>query len=86
MTRWLMAAALLLLAGCSSEPAKPAQAEKPQPKPTEFETGRVTLQLTGGRAMRRAFGWNRSLRLIPRERTAKLTCGGLRSRQRRNAA
>ena len=36
--------ALLLLAGCSSEPSKPAPAEKPQPKPTEFETGRVAFQ------------------------------------------
>jgi hypothetical protein len=37
-------AALLLMAGCSSEPAKPAQTEKPLPKPTEFETGRVAFQ------------------------------------------
>ena len=36
--------ALLLMAGCSSEPSKPAPAEKPQPKPTEFETGRVAFQ------------------------------------------
>ncbi|MFZ0284012.1 MAG: hypothetical protein WAL32_02175 [Terriglobales bacterium] len=40
----LAVAALLLMSGCSSEPAKPAQAEKPQPKPTEFETGRVAFQ------------------------------------------
>jgi len=38
--------ALLLMGGCSSEPAKPAQEEKPQPKPTEFETGRVAFQKT----------------------------------------
>jgi len=36
--------ALLLMAGCSSESSKPAQTEKPQPKATEFETGRVAFQ------------------------------------------
>lgn len=45
MKKLLMAVlALLLMAGCSSEPAKPAQTEKPQPKPAEFDTGRVALQ------------------------------------------
>ena len=45
MKKLLMAVlALLLMAGCSSEPAKPAQTEKPQPKPPEFETGRVAFQ------------------------------------------
>jgi len=38
--------ALLLLAGCSSEPAKPTESAKPQPKPTEFETGRTAFQKT----------------------------------------
>lgn len=37
---------LLLLAGCSSEPAKPAQSEAPKPKAPEFETGRVAFQKT----------------------------------------
>jgi len=47
MKKLLMAVlALLLMAGCSSEPAKPAQEEKPQPKPTEFETGRAAFQKT----------------------------------------
>jgi hypothetical protein len=36
--------ALLIMAGCSSESSKPAQAEKPQPKATEFQTGRVAFQ------------------------------------------
>lgn len=36
--------ALLVMAGCSSESSKPAQTEKPQPKATEFETGRVAFQ------------------------------------------
>jgi hypothetical protein len=54
-----MAVAALLASlwsgGCSSEPAKPAQAEKPQPKPTEFETGRVAFQ----RLYVAAHGWAR---------------------------
>jgi hypothetical protein len=36
--------ALVLMAGCSSEPSKPVQTEKPQPKPPEFVTGRVAFQ------------------------------------------
>jgi hypothetical protein len=35
---------LTMMTGCSSEPTKPAQAEKPQPKPTEFLTGRAAFQ------------------------------------------
>jgi hypothetical protein len=47
MKKLLMAVlALLLMAGCSSQPATPAQTEKPQPKPTEYETGRVAFQKT----------------------------------------
>jgi hypothetical protein len=45
---------LLWMGGCSSEPAKPAQ-EKPQPKPTDFETGRVAFQ----RLYVAAHGWAR---------------------------
>ena len=45
MKKLLVAAmALLLMAGCSSEPAKPAQTEKPQPKGPELQTGRVAFQ------------------------------------------
>ena len=40
----LAVVAMLLMAGCSSEPAKPAQSQKPQPKPVEFQTGRVAIQ------------------------------------------
>jgi len=36
--------ALALMAGCSSEPSKPAQTEKPQPKAPEFVTGRTAFQ------------------------------------------
>jgi hypothetical protein len=40
----MLALAFLMMAGCSSEPAKPAQTEKPQPKPTELQTGRYAFQ------------------------------------------
>lgn len=43
MKKLLMAvAAIAMLAGCSSQPPKPA--EKPQPKPTELATGRTAFQ------------------------------------------
>ncbi|MBZ5721616.1 MAG: hypothetical protein LAO03_14655 [Acidobacteriia bacterium] len=43
MKKLLMAMfALALMTGCSSEPSKPA--EKPQPKPAEFVTGRTAFQ------------------------------------------
>lgn len=45
MKKLLMTAlALALMAGCSSEPTKPAQTEKPQPKATELVTGRTAFQ------------------------------------------
>ena len=45
MKKLLMAMlALVLMAGCSSEPSQPAPAQKPQPKPPEFVTGRVAFQ------------------------------------------
>jgi len=45
MKKLLMAVlALLLMAGCTSQPSQPAQTEKPQPKAPEFETGRVAFQ------------------------------------------
>ena len=46
-------AILALLAGCSSEPAKPA--EKPQPKPPEYVTGRYAFQ----KLYVAAHGWGR---------------------------
>ena len=56
MKKLLMAAlALLVMTGCSSEPAKPAQTEKPQPKAADFETGRVAFQ----RLYVAAHGWAR---------------------------
>ncbi len=36
--------ALAMMAGCTSEPSKPAQTEKPQPKPPEYLTGRAAFQ------------------------------------------
>jgi hypothetical protein len=47
--------ALLLLAGCSSEPTQPAPSTPPKPKATEFETGRVAFQ----KAYITARGWAR---------------------------
>ncbi len=46
-------AILAMLAGCSSEPAKPA--EKPQPKPPEYVTGRYAFQ----KLYVAAHGWGR---------------------------
>jgi len=47
--------ALALMAGCSSEPSKPAQTEKPQLKVPEFVTGRTAFQ----KAYIAARGWAR---------------------------
>jgi hypothetical protein len=45
MNKLLMAVlALTILTGCTSEPAKPAQTEKAQPKATEAVTGRAAFQ------------------------------------------
>ena len=35
---------LMIMTGCSSQTATPTPAEKPQPKPAEFVTGRVAFQ------------------------------------------
>jgi hypothetical protein len=40
----MLALAFCMMAGCSSEPARPAQTEKPQPKPVELQTGRYAFQ------------------------------------------
>ncbi len=45
--------ALGLLAGCTSEPSKPAEAEKPQPKAPELLSGRAAFQ----RLLMAAHGW-----------------------------
>jgi hypothetical protein len=56
MKKLLMAMlALALLAGCSSQPSKPAQSEKPQAKAPEFVTGRTAFQ----KAYIAARGWAR---------------------------
>jgi hypothetical protein len=45
MKKLLMATlALALMTGCSSETSKPAQTEKPQPKPAELVSGRPAFQ------------------------------------------
>jgi len=56
MKKLLLAAlALGLMAGCSSQTSQPAQTEKPQPKPPEFDTGRAAIQ----RMYIAARGWAR---------------------------
>jgi hypothetical protein len=40
----VLALVLFTMAACSSEPSKPAQTEKPQPKATELQTGRYAFQ------------------------------------------
>jgi hypothetical protein len=40
----MLALALFTMAGCSSQPATPAQTEKPQPKAADLETGRYAFQ------------------------------------------
>ncbi len=40
----MLVLAFLTMAGCTSEPAKPAQTEKPQPKAVELQTGRYAFQ------------------------------------------
>jgi hypothetical protein len=40
----MLALAFLTMAGCSSEPSKPAQTEKPQPKGADLQTGRYAFQ------------------------------------------
>ena len=56
MKRLLMAVlALAVMVGCSSEPSKPSEAEKPQPKAPELDTGRTAFQ----RMYVAARGWAR---------------------------
>ena len=51
----LVVLALAWMAGCSSQTSQPAATEKPQPKPTEFMTGRSAFQ----KAYIAARGWAR---------------------------
>jgi hypothetical protein len=51
----MLALAFLTMAGCTSEPAKPAQTEKPQPKAVELQTGRYAFQ----KLYVAAHGWTR---------------------------
>ena len=56
MKKLLMAMLVLaLMAGCSSEPSKPAASEKPQPKAPEIVTGRTAFQ----KLYLAAHGWAR---------------------------
>jgi hypothetical protein len=40
----VLALTIMTIAGCSSEPSKPAATEKPQPKAAELQTGRYAFQ------------------------------------------
>jgi hypothetical protein len=44
LLRAMLALAMLTMAGCSSEPSKPAPTEKAQPKAADLETGRYGFQ------------------------------------------
>ncbi|MBV9573663.1 MAG: hypothetical protein JOY93_06380 [Acidobacteriales bacterium] len=52
---WLTVVAAMLMAGCSSQTSKPAQTQKPEPKPPEFVTARVAFQ----KLFIAAHGWAR---------------------------
>jgi hypothetical protein len=67
-----LALAMMTLVSCSSEPAKPAQAEKPQPKPTEFQTGRVAFQ----KMFIAAHGWGRDAQPYRLESQLTADCKG----------
>ncbi len=64
--------ALLLLAGCSSEPTTPAPTEAPKPKAAEFETGRVAFQ----RTYITARGWARDTQPFRLESQVTSDCKG----------
>jgi hypothetical protein len=64
--------ALMFMAGCSSSPTTPAQTEKPQPKPPEFQTGRVAFQKTYIAAR----GWARDAQPYRLESQITSDCNG----------
>jgi hypothetical protein len=75
MKKLLMAVAslaLLMTAGCTSEPSKPAQAEKPQPKTPDMETGRYAFQ----KLYIAAHGWARDAQPFRLESQLTADCKG----------
>jgi hypothetical protein len=62
--------ALALLAGCTSQKSTPA--EKPQPKPAEFETGRVAFQ----KMYVAAHGWARDAQPFRMQSRITADCNG----------
>ena len=66
------ALALLMTAGCTSEPSKPAQAEKPQPKAPDMQTGRYAFQ----KLYIAAHGWARDAQPFRRESQLTADCKG----------
>jgi hypothetical protein len=75
MKKLLMAVAalaLLMTAGCTSEPSKPAQAEKPQPKAPDMQTGRYAFQ----KLYIAAHGWARDAQAFRLESQLTADCKG----------
>jgi len=73
MKKLLMALlAVAFLVGCSSEPTKTAETEKPQPKPPEFQTGRVAFQ----KMYIAARGWARDAQPYRLESQVTADCKG----------
>jgi hypothetical protein len=66
----MLGIALILLAGCSSEPSKPA--EKPQPKPAEYLTARSAFQ----KLYIAAHGWARDAQGFRLESQLTSDCKG----------
>ena len=92
MKKLLMAMlGLTILTGCTSEPAKQVQTEKPKPKTTEAVTGAppfksfISLPAVG-LAMPNLIGWNHRSLPTGRAKMESRRCGVPTSRRRANAA
>jgi len=68
----MLALALCIMAGCSSEPSKPTTAEKPQAKPQELQTGRYAFQ----KVFVAARGWARDAQPFRLESQLTADCKG----------
>jgi len=68
----MLALAVVMMTGCSSQPAKPAQTDKPQPKPTELQTGRYAFQ----KLYIAARGWARDAQPFRIESQVTADCKG----------
>jgi hypothetical protein len=68
----MLALAFLTMAACTSEPSKPAQTEKPQPKAAELQTGRYAFQ----KLYIAARGWARDAQPFRLESQLTADCKG----------